>query len=84
MEDPLRIQTALVAALKLTAAPPPAWIEAASMIPSTVGDLAAIERIVDSTTFRQQFERDPRAAASAAGLPVTAPVLAALRDRLDA
>jgi hypothetical protein len=82
MSDPLLSETKLVAALKLTAGPPPAWLEAAAMIPSTLGDLDAIERVVDSAAFRERFARDPLDALTHAGLPPSPPVLAALRDRL--
>ena len=45
MDDPILIEAALADALKLTADAPAAWIEAAVLIPSTLGDLAAIERL---------------------------------------
>lgn len=83
MSDPLLPETRLVAALKLTAGPPPAWLEAAALIPSTLGDLDAIERVVDSAAFREQFARDPLDAVTQAGLTPSRPLLAALRDRLD-
>jgi hypothetical protein len=82
MPDPLKQELELVAALKLTAPPPHAWIEAAAMIPSTVGDLDSIERIVASAGFRQRFDHDPHAALADVGLTPTEPLVAALRDRL--
>ena len=82
MEDPLAPETELVAALKLTAGPPQAWIEAAAMIPSTLGDLDAIERVLDNPEFREQFEIDPHRAIQETGLTPTEPLVAAVRDRL--
>jgi hypothetical protein len=82
MQDPLAPETELVAALKLTAGPPQAWIEAAAMIPSTLGDLDAIERILDDPAFRETFAHDPHRAVEEAGLTPTGPLLAAVRDRL--
>jgi len=45
MDDPVLPEAALADALKLTADAPAAWIEAAVLIPSTLGDLSAIERL---------------------------------------
>jgi hypothetical protein len=83
MDDPVLPEAALVDALRLTADAPTAWIEAAMLIPSTLGDLSAIERLASDARFRARFQDDPRAAVTGAGLTPTAPLLAALRDRLD-
>jgi hypothetical protein len=82
MSDPLRTEAELVAALKLTARPPRAWIDAASLIPSTLGDLADIERLVASAEFRERFASDPHGAVHGAGLTASGPLVAALRARL--
>lgn len=74
----------LIEALRVTAAPPQAWIDAASLIPSTFCDLAALERLIEDPAFRAHFDRDPGAAVRDAGLPDSAPVLAELRARLRA
>jgi hypothetical protein len=70
----------IVAALQLTADPPRAWIETAALIPSALGDLDQIERLVASPAFREHFAADPAGATSSAGLPVSAPILSALRE----
>jgi hypothetical protein len=72
----------LIRALRLTAAPPQAWIDAAAMIPSTLGDLDRIEAVVADPGFRANFARDPAQALADEGLPSTAPVMAAVRERL--
>jgi hypothetical protein len=72
----------LIEALRASAAPPQAWIDAASLIPSTLGDLAALARLIDDPAFRERFDRDPRAAVRDAGLPDSELVLAELRARL--
>jgi hypothetical protein len=82
MNDPLHTEAEIVAALKLTAGPPRAWIEAAAMIPSTLGDLSAIERAVASPEFRESFALDPSRAVEQAGLTSSERVVDALRDRL--
>ncbi len=82
MRDPLQDEAALVAALKLTADPPRAWIEAAAMIPSTLGDLETIERAVNDLAFRERFERDAYDAVAQAGLEPSDELVAALRSRL--
>jgi hypothetical protein len=83
MDDPVLPEADLADALKLTADAPAAWIEAAVLIPSTLGDLSAIERLASDAVFRARFRDDPSAAVTAAGLTPNAPLLAALRDRLD-
>lgn len=83
MSDALHTEAKLVAALKLTAPPPQAWIEAATLLPSTLGDLDGIERAVASSEFRALFHRDPDAAITQAGLEPSSRLIAALRDRLD-
>jgi hypothetical protein len=82
MDDPILIEAALADALKLTADAPAAWIEAAVLIPSTLGDLAAIERLASDPEFRARFQDDPNGAVAAAGLTPTAPLLTALREHL--
>lgn len=82
MQDPLHTEAELVAALKLTAGPPRAWIEAAAVIPSTLGDLADIEQAVASAEFRERFVQDPRTAVTQAGLTPSRPLIDALRARL--
>jgi hypothetical protein len=72
----------LTEALRLTAAPSRAWIDAAALIPSTLGDLDALERLLEDPGFRDRFQRDPLAAVRDAGLPESEPVLSALRARL--
>jgi hypothetical protein len=83
MSDALHTEAQLVAALKLTAGPPQAWIEAAALLPSTLGDLNRIERAVGSREFREQFARDPRDAIVQAGLEPSEQLVEALRTRLD-
>ncbi len=82
MDDPLEIETGLVSALKLTAEPPQAWIDAAAMIPSTLGELETIERAVESAEFRERFASDPRDAVLQAGLTPSDELVQALRSRL--
>ena len=82
MSDPLRIEAELVAALKLTAPPPEAWIDAAALLPSTLGDLDAIEQVVASDEFRRHFAVDPEAAVQDAGLTASEPLVRALQARL--
>ncbi len=75
-------EAGLIEALRLTAAPPRAWIDAAALIPSTLGDLGALERLLEDPAFRERFQHDPLAAVRDAGLPASEPVLAELRARL--
>lgn len=82
MPDPLRIEADLVAALKLTAAPPQAWIDAAALLPSTLGDLAEIEQVVASPEFRRRFAADPHGAVAGVGLSPSEPLVRALQARL--
>jgi hypothetical protein len=82
MHDRVDSEAALAEALRLTADAPAAWIDAAVLIPITLGDLAAIERLAGSAGFRARFEDDPAGAVSAAGLEPSVPVLSALRHRL--
>jgi hypothetical protein len=82
MEDPILIEAALADALKLTADAPPAWIDAATLIPSMLGELSEIERLTSDPEFRARFRDDPPAALATAGLTPSTPLLAALRDRL--
>jgi hypothetical protein len=83
MDDPLNRELELVAALTLTAPPPAAWIEAAAMLPSTLGDLETIDRTIDDREFREQFARNPERTLIQAGLECTRSVLAAVRERLE-
>ncbi len=76
-------ETELVKALQLTAEPPRAWIEAAALIPSTLGELDQLETLLEDPGFRERFAHDPLAAVRDAGLPESEPVLAALRARLS-
>lgn len=82
MSDPLSIEAELVAALKLTAAPPQAWVDAAALLPSTLGDLGEIEQLVASPEFRRSFAGDPHAAMAGAGLSPSGPLVRALQARL--
>ena len=82
MSDPLRIEAELVAALKLTAPPPQAWIDAAALLPTTLGDLDAIDQVVASDDFRRRFAIDPEAAVENAGLTPSEPLVRALQARL--
>lgn len=81
MRDALDSGAELAAALKLTAGPPHAWIEAAALLPSTLGDLDQIERAVGSPEFRERFERDPHDALLEAGLDPSEQLVAAIRTR---
>ena len=82
MQDELQTEADLVAALKLTAGPPQAWIEAAALLPGTLGDLEQIERAIESPGFRERFARDPRSAVSQAGLEPSDELVAALKLQL--
>ncbi len=82
MDDPLKPELELVAALRLTAAPPAAWIEAAAQIPGTVGDLDVIEQLLDSADFRERFRIDPERTIKEAGLEPSPLLLGAVRDRV--
>jgi hypothetical protein len=82
MADPLQDELAIIAALRLAAPPPDVWIDAAAQIPTTLGDLAGIEGLVDSPEFRARFADDPAQALDTAGLPVAPRLIAAVRDRL--
>ena len=82
MEDPILIEAALADALRLTADAPAAWVDAAALIPSMLGEISEIERLISDPGFRARFGDDPPAALATAGLTPSAPLLAALRDRL--
>jgi hypothetical protein len=82
MNDPVDTEAMLADALKLTADAPEAWIAAAALIPSTLGDLAAIERLASDAAFRARFEQDAPGAVADVGLEPTATVIAALREQL--
>lgn len=83
MDKLLADELSLASSIRLTADPPVAWIEAAAAIPALVGDLEAIDALVTDPEFRRHFAEDPASALSRAGLPVSAPVLSAVRDCLD-
>lgn len=83
MHDPLLPELDLVAALRLTSPPPVDWIEAAALLPSTLGDLERLERTIDSPEFRARFRVEPEQAVQEAGLKPSASLLGALRDRLE-
>ncbi len=82
MSDSLGDDERLVEALRLTGNPPQPWIDAAALIPVTLGDLASIERVIASREFRSRFLASPASALEAAGLPATPALLAALRAEL--
>jgi hypothetical protein len=84
MDDALTPELKLVAALRMTAAPPQAWIDAAAMLPTTLGELAEIERLVTAPEFRDAFVLDPEGALADFGLPASRPVVTAVRERLAA
>jgi hypothetical protein len=83
MDDPIETEAMLADALKLTADAPEAWIQAAALIPSTLGDLAAIERLASDPAFRARFGEDEAGAVTDAGLEPTPALLAALRAHVD-
>jgi hypothetical protein len=82
MADDLNLEIELAAALRTTAAPPQAWIDAAVAIPATLADLDAIDRLVTSGDFRDRFAADPEQALTAAGLVPSVPLVSAVRERL--
>lgn len=84
MADELHREIELAAALRSTAAPPQAWIDAAVAIPATLADLEAIDRLVASGEFRDAFARDPLQALTDAGLVPSVPLVVAVRERLAA
>jgi hypothetical protein len=84
MDDALNPELKLVAAVRMTAAPPQAWIDAAAMLPSTLGELGEIERLVAAPEFRDAFALDPESALADRGLPASRPLVTALRERFAA
>lgn len=82
MDDPIGFELELAGSLRMTAAPPRAWIDAAAMLPSTLGDLDEIERLVGRPDFRAAFGANPERALAEFGLAVSTPMVSALRDRL--
>jgi hypothetical protein len=82
MSETLEDDERLIKALRLTADPPRAWVDAATQIPVTLGDLASIERVVASQEFRSRFQDSPESALADAGLPATPALVAALRTEL--
>jgi hypothetical protein len=83
MDDSLTPELELVNALRMTAAPPQAWVDAAAMLPSTLGDLEEIEQLVTSPDFRDAFAGDPERALRDSGLPTSSLLLMAFRERLS-
>lgn len=83
MDDPLAPELELAEALRMTAAPPQAWIDAAAMLPSTLGDLDGIERLVGSPAFRDAFAGDPKRALRDVGLPSSSQLMMAFQERLS-
>jgi hypothetical protein len=79
MSERLDHDERLIEALRLSGDPPRAWMEAAALIPLTLGDLASIERVVASEEFRSHFRESPESAMADAGLPATPALIAALR-----
>lgn len=84
MADELNLEIELAAALRTTAAPPQAWVEAAAAIPAMLADLEAIDRLVAQGDFRAAFARDPDQALTDAGLTPSVPLVSAVRERLAA
>jgi hypothetical protein len=82
MDDPLTPELELVNALRITAAPPQAWIDAAAMLPSTLGELGEIERLLANPDFQTAFAGDPERALADSGLPASPLVLSAVQERL--
>jgi hypothetical protein len=82
MSETLEDDERLIEALRLTGDPPQAWIDAAALIPVTLGDLASVERVVASEEFRSRFRESPESALADAGLPATSALVAALRAEL--
>jgi hypothetical protein len=78
----LQADERMVDALRLTGNPPQAWIDAAALIPDTLGDLASLERTIASQGFRARFVESPEAAVTEAGLPASTTLVAALRAQL--
>lgn len=74
----------LAQALRLTADAPEAWIAAAALIPSTLGDLADIERLASDPAFRARYREDAAGAVIDAGRQPTPTLMAALREHLGA
>ena len=72
----------LIESLRLTAEAPRPWVDAAALIPPTLGALDAIEQLLEDPLFCERFRVDPLAAVREVGLPESEPVLAALRARL--
>jgi hypothetical protein len=82
MSERLDDDERLIEALRLTGDPPQAWIDAAALIPVTLGDLTSIERMVANEEFRSRFLVSPESAMADAGLPATPALVAALRAEL--
>lgn len=82
MSDRLESDERIVEALRLTGDPPQAWIDAAALIPVTLGALESIEQLIASPAFRSRFGESPESAVTEAGLPPSPALLAALRTEL--
>lgn len=82
MTERLQADERLIKALRLTGNPPQAWIDAAVLIPDTLGDLASVEQIIASPGFRARFRERPEQAVTEVGLPASPALVAALRAQL--
>lgn len=82
MSERLDADARLIEALRLTADPPQVWIDAAGLIPDTLGDLASVEQVIASQAFRMRFAESPELAVTEAGLPASPALVAALRSQL--
>jgi hypothetical protein len=83
MSERVEADQRLIESLRLTGNPPRAWIEAATLIPDTLGDLATIDSALASQSFRARFAQNPESAVAEAGLPSSPALVAALRARLS-
>ncbi|MEA2199402.1 MAG: hypothetical protein QOJ25_3453 [Solirubrobacteraceae bacterium] len=82
MDDLLTPELELVEGLRMTAAPPQAWIDAAAMLPSTLRELDEIEQLVTRQQAREAFVLDPERTLADLGVPASRPLVTALRERL--
>jgi hypothetical protein len=79
MSDRIEDDERLVRALRMTREPPQAWIDAAALIPATLGALESIEQLIASSAFRSRFAESPESAVAEAGLSTSPALLGALR-----
>ena len=82
MTDRIDEEERLIEALRITSDPPQAWIDAAALIPSTLGSLASLEPLIASDEFRARFAASPESAIAEVGLPGSPALVAALRAQL--